>query len=208
MQKINELMQGKTIAVFDLDGTIANTEPLHWLTHRETLEPLGLNLTEENIRKYVGHNDLQILGMIEEDYDVFLEDKKGIKQTRLQLFRDAVEKYNLLPNEEVVKAIKTFKGKKYIVSRQNQYTIERLLEHWKIFDYFDKIYSLEHSDESKIKLVEKLGSKDEIIWFDDAKEVVKEAKDEGFTVIAVRHTYNDTAKLEADYIIDTTKPRK
>lgn len=208
MQKINELMQGKTIAVFDLDGTIANTEPLHWLTHREVLENLGIKLSEENIRRYVGHSDLQILSMIEEDYGVLLEDKKGIKQARLQLFRDAVEKYNLLPNEEVIKAIKAFKGKKYIVSRQNQYTIEKLLEYWKILKYFDKIYSLEHSNENKTKLVEKLGNKDEIIWFEDAKEIVKEAKDNGFTVIAVRHTYNDTAKLEADYIIDTTKPRK
>lgn len=208
MHELEELLKGKTIAIFDLDGTIANTEPLHWLTHREVFKTLGINLSEENIRRYVGHNDLQIFGMIEEDYNVFLDDKKELKQLRLQLFREAVKKYNLLPNEEVIYAIKNFKGKRYIVSRKNQYTIERLLENWKILEYFDKIYSLEHTNESKTKFVEKLGNKPEIIWFEDATEVVKEAKDEGFTIIAVRHTYNDTEKLYADYIIDTTKPRK
>lgn len=75
-------------------------------------------------------------------------------------------------------------------------------------EYFDKIYSLEHTNESKTKFVEKLGNKPEIIWFEDATEVVKEAKDEGFTIIAVRHYYNEIANLDADYIIDTTKPRK
>lgn len=208
MHKLEELLKGKTIAVFDLDGTIANTEPLHWLTHKKVFKPLGINLTEENIRRYVGHNDLQIFGMIEEDYNVLLEDKEELKQKRLQLFRQAVEKYNLLPNEEVIYAIKNFKGKRYIVSRQNQYTIERLLENWKILEYFDKIYSLEHTNESKTKFVETLGHKSEIVWFEDSTEVVKEAKDEGFTIIAVRHYYNEIANLDADYIIDTTKPRK
>lgn len=208
MHELKELLKGKTIAVFDLDGTIANTEPLHWFTHIEVFKTLGITLTEENIRRYVGHNDLQIFGMIEEDYNVLLEDKEELKQKRLQLFRQAVEKYNLLPNEEVIYAIKNFKGKRYIVSRQNQYTIERLLENWKILEYFDKIYSLEHTNESKTKFVETLGNKSEIVWFEDSTEVVKEAKDEGFTIIAVRHSYNEIANLDAGYIIDTTKPRK
>lgn len=208
MHKLEELLKGKTLSVFDLDGTIANTEPLHWLTHKKVFKPLGINLTEENIRRYVGHNDLQIFGMIEEDYNVLLEDKEELKQKRLQLFRQAVERYNLLPNEEVIYAIKNFKGKRYIVSRQNQYTIERLLENWKILEYFDKIYSLEHTNESKTKFVETLGNKSEIVWFEDSTEVVKEAKDEGFTIIAVRHSYNEIANLDADYIIDITKPRK
>lgn len=208
MHELKELLKGKTIAVFDLDGTIANTEPLHWFTHKKVFKTLGINLTEENIRRYVGHNDLQIFGMIEEDYNVLLEDKEELKQKRLQLFRQAVEKYNLLPNEEVIYAIKNFKGKRYIVSRQNQYTIERLLENWKILEYFDKIYSLEHTNESKTKFVETLGNKSEIVWFEDSTEVVKEAKDEGFTIIVVRHSYNEIANLDADYIIDITKPRK
>lgn len=139
---------------------------------------------------------------------MLLEDKEELKQKRLQLFRQAVEKYNLLPNEEVIYAIKNFKGKRYIVSRQNQYTIERLLENWKILEYFDKIYSLEHTNESKTKFVETLGNKSEIVWFEDSTEVVKEAKDKGFTIIVVRHSYNEIANLDADYIIDTTKPRK
>lgn len=35
MYELEELLKGKTIAVFNLDGTIANTEPLHWLTHKK-----------------------------------------------------------------------------------------------------------------------------------------------------------------------------
>ena len=39
----------KLIHVFDFDGTIANTEPLHWKTHQQLLSDYGVTLTEQHI---------------------------------------------------------------------------------------------------------------------------------------------------------------
>ena len=42
MNKVLELIKDKKVAVFDLDGTIADTETYHWLAHKMVLKKLKL----------------------------------------------------------------------------------------------------------------------------------------------------------------------
>jgi beta-phosphoglucomutase len=44
--------------IFDFDGVIADTEPLHWNAFREVLEPLGIRFTwREYVDVYMGFDD-------------------------------------------------------------------------------------------------------------------------------------------------------
>ena len=74
--EILNLLQNKRIAIFDLDGIIADTERFHWMAHAEVLKEYDVVLTEELIEKYIGYNDDQIFGMVEEDFGVKIDKKK------------------------------------------------------------------------------------------------------------------------------------
>ena len=203
MKNLLEIIKDKKICVFDLDGTIADTEKFHWVAHKELLKKMNVNLNDEDIQKYIGHNDYQIFEMIEKDFGVII-DKEKMKQKRLAIFRDLVKQYNLLPHEEVIYTIKNFKGKKIILSSQNEFTIKKLLLDWGILEYFEKIISLEFTRESKIEIIPKMGPANDIVWFEDNPKIINEGKYHGYTMVGVRHYYNKNIEIDADYIIDNT----
>lgn len=51
-----------TAIFFDLDGTIADSEPQHWNAWRQTLEPLSVDLAWDTyVKEAIGHSDEEIL---------------------------------------------------------------------------------------------------------------------------------------------------
>jgi beta-phosphoglucomutase len=54
--------------VFDFDGVLADSEPLHLRAYQEALEPLGLSLPrEEYYSKYLGYNDYDMFKALAEE---------------------------------------------------------------------------------------------------------------------------------------------
>ena len=48
--------------IFDFDGVLADTEPLHWQAWREIVEPYGIDLNWEIFKKIcVGLSDAEML---------------------------------------------------------------------------------------------------------------------------------------------------
>lgn len=55
---ISSIKQPVEAVIFDFDGVIVDTEPLHYAAFQRTLEPLGLHFTwEEYIETYIGFDD-------------------------------------------------------------------------------------------------------------------------------------------------------
>lgn len=51
--------------VFDLDGTLSDTEPLHFEAFRETLAPFGIELRREDyFARLIGYNDRDCFGVV------------------------------------------------------------------------------------------------------------------------------------------------
>ena len=44
MERISDLLKGKRLLIFDFDGTIANTSPLHAAAFEKVLSPLGVSV--------------------------------------------------------------------------------------------------------------------------------------------------------------------
>lgn len=175
----------KLIHVFDFDGTIANTEPLHWKTHQQLLSNYGVTLTEQHIQSYMGKNDFQIFSAMEKDFNIDLGDKKRLKEKRLKLFLDLVHKTNLKPFPNIVADIKGNK-ENYILSSQAKFVIEQLLTEWNLLQYFKSIISLEDSNESKLDIVRTIEKKENIIWFEDNISLVNKAQRLGYDMILVK----------------------
>ena len=58
--KLYQILQQKKTLVFDMDGTMANTEPVHFFSHKKMLEEYGANLTkEEYIKNHIGKSDAE-----------------------------------------------------------------------------------------------------------------------------------------------------
>jgi beta-phosphoglucomutase len=55
----------KLALFFDLDGTLVDSEPMHWQAWRSALKPLGIGLTWAAwLRRAVGHPDTEILSIL------------------------------------------------------------------------------------------------------------------------------------------------
>ena len=203
MNDLQELIKKKKIAVFDLDGTIADTEYLHWMAHEELLKEWGVTLSRENILKYIGNNEYKIFAMMEKDFNISI-DKEKAKKKRLDIFRELVTKYNILPFKKILKIIKNFKGKKIILSSQSQDIIEELLKIWEIYKYFDEIISLENSMQDKSEIIMQIGCSKDIVWFEDSVLTIKKNKSKGYDIVGVKNRYNqEIIEQYTDYIIDT-----
>lgn len=173
------------IHVFDFDGTIANTEPLHWKTHQQLLSSHGVTLTEQHIQNYMGKNDFQIFSVMEKDFDINLGDKKELKEKRLKLFLDLVHKVNLKPFPNIVADIKENK-ENHILTCQAKFVVEQLLSEWDLLDYFKSIISLEDSNKSKLDVIRSIEKRENIIWFEDNIPLVNKAQRLGFNVVLVK----------------------
>lgn len=203
MKNLLELIKEKKIAVFDLDGTIADTEYLHWMAHGELLKEWNVTLSRDNILKYIGNNEYKIFSMMEEDFNISI-DKEKAKRKRLDMFRKLVQRYNILPFKESLTIIKNFEGRKIILSSQSRSIIEELLKKWEIYEEFDEIISLENSIREKAEVITQIGNSNDIVWFEDSVSTIKKGKLMGYYMVGVKHRYNkEVIERYADYIIDT-----
>lgn len=175
----------KLIHVFDFDGTIANTEPLHWKARQQLLSDYGVTLTGQHIQNYMGKNDFQIFSAMEKDFNINLGNKKELKEKRLKLFLDLVHKTNLKPFPNIVADIKENK-ENYILTCQAKFVVEQLLSEWDLLDYFKSIISLEDSNKSKLDVIRTIGKKENLVWYEDNIPLVNKAQRLGFNVVLVK----------------------
>jgi beta-phosphoglucomutase len=62
--------------VFDFDGVLADSEPLHLRAYQEVLEPLGASLPrEEYYAKYLGYDDTGVFTALSESRGLTLDDR-------------------------------------------------------------------------------------------------------------------------------------
>jgi len=82
--------------IFDFDGVIADSEPLHYMAFKETVSRYGINLAKERYYgEYLGYTDIECIQAISVDFDLGL-DEAGIDQ----LMREKTELFDRLVQGE------------------------------------------------------------------------------------------------------------
>ncbi len=61
--------------IFDMDGVVIDSEPIHFLSMRNVLQPLGIELSEPYFAGLVGDHIYKNLSDIEHDFDCTLDSK-------------------------------------------------------------------------------------------------------------------------------------
>ena len=79
--------------VFDFDGVIVDSEPLHLRAYQEVLAPRGVSLTTEDYYgKYLGYNDADMLRLVFRDQAVALDERQfaDILEEKMRVFDDII----------------------------------------------------------------------------------------------------------------------
>lgn len=208
--------------IFDFDGVIVDTEPLHYRSFQKILEPLGLGFNwEDYVETYMGFDDrdafteafktsgktlnaAQLASLIDDKANVFQQ----IVAEGVSAYPGVVSLITTLYHQGVPLAISSGALKSDILP---------ILDILNIKHCFSQIITAEDVAQSKpdpasyclaCELLEKayserITARKQIVAIEDTPAGITSAKGAGITVIAVSNSYPQDKLTAADRIIDT-----
>lgn len=210
--------------IFDFDGVIVDTEPLHYEAFQRLLEPLGMGFSwEQYVETYMGFDDRDAF------LEAFGKDTAGLSPTGLQslidrkadlfqeIIRDGISAYPGVV--DLIRSIRASRTPLAICSGALRSDIAPILETLGIADCFDVIVTAEDVARSKpdpecyrlahARLNEFWGLELEpgqVLAIEDTPAGITAAKGAGLRVIAVTNSYPAPHLTQADHIVETLDP--
>ena len=204
--------------VFDFDGVIANSEPLHFRAFRDVLSAHGVTLTERAYYdKYLGYDDAGAFRAIAADEraaftDADIETLVASKAVRLE----EMERNGsvLFPGARGAIERMAAAGPIAIASGALKAEIVRVLRHERLASFFPVVVAAEDTPRSKPapdpyeRAVSLLGTATRLsiapadcVAIEDSHWGLESARAAGLRTIAVTHTYPAGA-LDADAVVE------
>jgi beta-phosphoglucomutase len=205
--------------VFDFDGVIANSEPLHFRAFRDVLVERGIALAErEYYDRYLGFDDVGAFEEIARDRGVPLTARDLAELAASKALRmEALERDGsvLFPGaREAIQRMAAL-GPTAIASGAIRAEILRVLEHEQLTRFFRAIVGAEDARRSKpapdpyLRAVELLSQDadrplraEECAAIEDSRWGLESARAAGLRVIGITHTYTSDALPGTDAVID------
>jgi beta-phosphoglucomutase len=205
---------GVRAVVFDFDGVLADSEPLHLRSYQQIFEPHGVKLDAKTYsERYLGFDDEGAFRHIAEDFGLILGDEEiellmAEKTRRLEV---------LLSNENVLYpgAAACARGLAAvwpisIASGAVRYEIELMLRGTGLLDTFKFIVAAGETDRTKpapdpyLRAAELHGAPpSSCVAIEDSRWGLESARAAGLRTIAITHTYpRDELTGEADLVVD------
>ncbi|MFH1684431.1 MAG: beta-phosphoglucomutase family hydrolase [Candidatus Margulisiibacteriota bacterium] len=196
-------------AIFDLDGVIVNTVPLHFGAWKRMFEGYGHKFTmEDYLAKVDGRPRLEGAAAILTELSPGEIKKAGdVKQGYYQemLDNDEIEIFD--SSVKVIKELKT-RGIKLAAASSSKNAVQ-ILKKIKLYDMFEVNVSGADFEKGKpdpeifLTAAKKLGVKpEESVVFEDAKSGVEAAANGGFFCIGINRHHNAEALAKAGRIVN------
>jgi HAD superfamily hydrolase (TIGR01509 family) len=138
--------------IFDMDGVIVDTEPVHHYAYHQHFKQLAIEVTPEMYASFTGSSTKNIYAIIKEHFNL-KEDVQTLVEGKRGLFNKAFdEKEDLFLLDGVLELIQDlFKNGMQLVlaSSSANETIERIFNRFKLNDYFTYKVSGEDFPKSK-----------------------------------------------------------
>ena len=191
--------------VFDFDGMIANSEPLHFRAYKDVLAARGLTLTEPAYyERYLGYDDIGAFKAIAGDEGVSMSnadiaalvERKAVRMEELEHGSSV-----LFPGARTAIERMAAGWPTAIASGALKAEILRVLDRESLRQYFPIVVSAEDTPASKpdpapyLRVVELLTSRvhrlqaSDCVTIEDSKWGLLSAKSAGLRTIGVTHTY-------------------
>lgn len=209
---LTETLSEKKLFIFDMDGTITDTEPCHYEAYRRTMEAIcpGNTITEDEfLRCYVGHPETEIYALLKEKKQIEFDDDLFFRTRIDNLF--VIVKERRLTTAPFYRQLETmFTDAEFItLTSQRVSVLSRFRE---VIDYgkisrFISVADLGYGKGDVLRNTEKyLGYKQsECVIFEDFAPTLRAAIDAGVTAIGVKHDFNAITDRDCDFLIDIHK---
>ncbi len=183
------------LVIFDVDGVIFDSEPLHYRAKLEILQSYGLNESFD-LKEYVGKPNKDLWTRIINENNLNASHEE-LEMRQFNLILGYVKNENILPSkglEELLTELRKNNYKTAIASSSNRYYVSCVLDNFRLSGYFD--YSVT-GDEVKFQkpspdIYQKVLSisgvqKDSAIAIEDSTSGVQAAVSAGIACIGYRN---------------------
>ena len=207
--------------IFDFDGVIVDTEPLHYAAFQRTLEPLGLHFTwQEYIETYIGFDDRDAFrhAFSANGKTLSQDDLHGLIDQKAAFFKEVIQT-GVSEYPGVLDLISHLSANKIplaICSGALRADIDPILEMLGIANYFDVIVTADDVAASKpdpesyqlaFRLLQSAHqnrfSKSSTVVIEDTPAGISAAKDAGLVVCAVTNSYPIDRLDQATFVTDS-----
>ena len=189
------LVQNSKAIIFDCDGTLVDSMPVHYVAWHETMNRYGISFPEDRFYSLGGVPSDRIIEILASEQGLKL-DAASVAHEKEQAFLDKIEL--LVPIEAVVEIVRQNRGVKPIAVASGGFlpVILRQLQQMAMHDWFDAIVTAEDTSKHKpepdvfLEAARRLGTAAEhCVVFEDADLGVEAARRAGMHCIDVRTFY-------------------
>lgn len=191
--------------IFDMDGVIVDTEPVHRYAYFKQFEELNITVTEEMYTSFTGFSTRNTFQKLKELF-VIDQEVEDLIQRKRTIFNDAFDTKSdleLLPRvEKLIKDLHTNGMQLILASSASKVTIERVFSRFKLHDYFTHVVSGEDFPKSKphpaifeYAASLSIAPKESCIVIEDSTNGVKAAKAAGLLCIGYNSLHSEAQDL-------------
>ncbi|MCB9201803.1 MAG: HAD family hydrolase [Flavobacteriales bacterium] len=203
----------KTV-IFDMDGVIVDTEPVHYYAFMQHFKELGIQISDSEYSTYTGNSTKNVYERIKSEFSLS-EDIETLVQQKRSIFNDAFDSkedlYLLDGVEDLIKHFHKSGIQLILASSSAKVTINRIFRRFDLFNYFSHIVSGEDFPKSKPHpaIFEHAhclsgNTKNECIVIEDSENGVQAAKSAGIYCIGYNSFHSKLQDLsKADYVINS-----
>ena len=138
--------------IFDMDGVIVDTEPVHRYAYFKQFDELNITVTEEMYTSFTGFSTRNTFQKLKEFF-VIEQEVEDLIQRKRTIFNDAFDSkadLELLEGvENLIKELHQNGMQLILASSASKVTIERVFSRFKLHDYFTHVVSGEDFPKSK-----------------------------------------------------------
>ena len=138
--------------IFDMDGVIVDTEPVHHFAYQQHFEQLKIDVSPEMYASFTGNSTKNIYERLKLAFNL-TDDIKTLVETKRNLFNEAFDQkkdlYLLDGVEDLIKELNENEIQLILASSSANVTIERIFNRFNLHSYFSHKVSGEDFPKSK-----------------------------------------------------------
>jgi len=200
--------------LFDMDGVLVDSEPLHFEAHQKSLAHFGIGLSSEDYLEFgVATGDRKLYEKAAEKFAVAI-DKKEISKLKKKIYREIIEERGRLM-DGVLETLEYLKDKYdlAIVSSGVRDINEFVMHKFNLEPYFkivitgDDVERVKPFPDVYLKALETLGrKKEECVAIEDSQTGLDSAKSAGIACIVIPNNFTKAQDFShADRVIADIK---
>jgi HAD superfamily hydrolase (TIGR01509 family) len=199
--------------IFDMDGVIVDTEPVHRYAYFKQFDELNISVTEDMYTSFTGFSTRNTFQKLKEIF-VIEQEVEDLIQRKRNIFNNAFDSkadLELLEGvENLIKDLHQNGIQLILASSASKVTIERVFSRFKLHEYFTHVVSGEDFPKSKPHpaIFEHAASlsiapKESCIVIEDSTNGIKAAKAAGILCVGYNSIHSEAQDLsEADFVIN------